>query len=122
MPGLEEWLDNPGYRRLIAALEKFLAKEKEFSSSGFSQKLPPELKEIFDEFYLTPLPEKLTDPSEQEKEVNRVLNELRRLYLKGQLEKLTQELEAREKAGEKESLPRIEEKISQTLKELKRAE
>jgi len=120
-PGLEEWLDNPGYRRLIAALEKFLAKEKNFSSSGFSQKLAPELKEIFDEFYLAPLPEKLTEPEEQEKEIKRVLGELRQLYLKRQLEKLTQELEAKEKAGEKEVLLGIEERINQTLKELKRA-
>jgi len=89
------------------------------ASFDFSQKLAPELKEIFDEFYLVPLPEKLADPAEQEKEINRVLDELRQLYLKGQLEKLTQELEVREKAGEKESLPGLEEKISQTLKALK---
>ncbi|MBP8591057.1 DNA primase [Candidatus Shapirobacteria bacterium] len=120
-PGLEEWLDNPGYRRFVAALEKFLAKEKKFSSFDFSQKLAPELKEIFDEFYLVPLPEKLDQPEEQEKEIRRVLNELRQLYLKKQLGKLTEELEAREKAGEKEALPNLEEKINQVLKELKRA-
>ncbi len=118
-PGLEEWLDNPGYRRLIKALNQFMGKEKKFSSSGFSQKLAPELKEIFDEFYLTPLPEKLTDPSEQEKEINRVLDELKKLYLRKRLEKLTQELEIKEKAGEEKTLTALEEKISQTLKELK---
>jgi DNA primase len=118
-PGLEEWLDNPGYRRLIKALNQFMGKEKKFSSSGFSQKLAPELKEIFDEFYLTPLPEKLTDPSEQEKEINRVLDELKKLYLRKRLEKLTQELEIKEKAGEEKTLTVLEEKISQTLKELK---
>lgn len=121
-PGLEEWLDNPGYRRLIKALSQFMGKEKNFSSSGFSRKLAPELKEIFNEFYLTPLPEKLTDPSEQEKEINRVLDELKKLYLRKRLEKLTQEIEVKEKAGEEKTLTALEEKISQTLKELKRME
>ncbi len=112
-------LSNPGLERIIEQLKEFLAENDEFDSETFVKELPEELKAIFNDFYLVPLPEKLADPNRQDKEIAQVKEELVALSLRAKINDLTRQVAQLEKEGQSEKVTELQEKIAQMIQKRK---
>ena len=96
LPKIElAWLEMMASQKIIEKLQGFETKEA-FKIQEFSKDLPPELQPLLDESYLLDL-SRVDDP---EKEWDRVCQEMRGMYVKGELKKLASEIAEAEKKGE----------------------
>lgn len=96
--GVRDLLRHVGYRRIILLLEDFLKKNK-FSSDSFSKILPPELIDLFNDFYLIDFGEHQEDESWVEQELQKALKELEILKIKEDLLKISEDIRNLEKKG-----------------------
>lgn len=87
------------YGKIIDILESFLKEKRKFISSDFSSILPAELTEIFNNFYLYDLGNKIDDDSWLDVEVDRTKTELKILKLKDLLLKISELIRTLEKEG-----------------------
>jgi len=115
---LAELVVLPAHKRLIRFLKKYFDKNKKFVSRQFAQSLPPELQEIFNEFYLDPLANKIADKGELEKEIEKIKEELKLAYYRQEITRLSKEVVLREKEGKDEEVAALQLKINKLLKQI----
>jgi DNA primase len=118
--GWRELIDSPGLERLVEKLEKYLADHDRFESQEFAKELPEELVEIFNNFFVYPLPQKLADSQFQDKEINRIKEELRLLGLGEKRRELSVQISRAEKEGQDEKIEKMFDKIDEIDRQMKR--
>lgn len=89
---------------------------------GLKDLLPPELQMVFGEVMLTDLGEVLDDEKQFEKEFNRTKSELKKLDLRGEIGRVSKEIEHLEKAGSEKELVKSEKGLRGLLESLKQME
>lgn len=89
------WLQTTAIAKIFERLVKMEAK-KEFKIQELSKELPPELQPIIDQTYLKDL-SRVEDPL---KEWEKAIQEIKAMYLKAELKKLSAEIAEAEKKGE----------------------
>ncbi|MDD3679779.1 MAG: DNA primase [Candidatus Shapirobacteria bacterium] len=118
---LKELISNPGLKRIADLLEEYLSTHDRFDSQEFVKKLPDELVVIFNNFFVYPLSEKVTDSQSQEKEINQIKQELKLIDLKERKSRLSTQISQAEKNGQEqevEKLSRQIDNIDQKIKQL----
>ncbi len=106
----------PAKRRIIGYLKKYFKKNKKFVSRRFSQFLPSELMDIFNSFYLSPLPGTLMDKKELMKEIVRVKRELKLAFWRQEIVRLSKEVVLQEEAGNDREVVNLQTKIDKLLR------
>ena len=85
-------------------LDSISFKSHPFDINEYVIDFPKELLEIVDRLYLTELDEKLKNPKDWQKEVEKVITELKRVLVRASLEKLSLEIKNAETFGKLEIL------------------
>jgi len=110
-------------QRLIEEVEKYLDKNKEFDTSGFSEKLPKELFDGFSKIILSDIEEEIArDAGKLEKEIKLVEREIKVLDIKEEITSLTEKINEYEKLSEKEKLQKVKEEFSLLTRKLNELE
>ena len=110
-------------QRLIAEVEKYLNKNKEFDTSGFSEKLPKELFDGYSKIVLSDIEEEIVRDSEKlEKEIKLVEREIKVLDIKEEITSLTEKINEYEKLKESEKLQKVKEEFSLLTRKLNELE
>lgn len=121
-PQIKKLIKTSFFVRILEFLDKALKKKKvRFKSEEFAKKLPSELLEIFDGFYLKDLGEKITEEGWRKRELKKTVFELEKLEAKEKLQKLSQEMAVWEKKKDFKEPKKLKEefkKISQRISEL----
>jgi len=110
----------PSHQRILDFLVKHLEKNSgKYDSQSFFASLPPELREVFNSFYLVDLGEKV-EADWFDKELKKGQKELAILLIKEELATLSQTIKEQEKAGqtESESCRQTQEKFRQLSQNL----
>ena len=92
------------YVLLVLYLDSISFKSHPFDINEYVIDFPKELLEIVDRLYLTELDEKLKNPKDWQKEVEKVITELKRVLVRASLEKLSLEIKNAETFGKLEIL------------------
>lgn len=119
----KEWrelIDNPGLARLVEKLGQYLADHDRFESQEFAKELPEELVEIFNNFFVYPLPGKLADPQFQDKEISRIKGELKLLGLGEKRRQLAAKISQAEKEGQNGQIEKLFDEIDKIDRQMKR--
>ena len=116
--GLSKFIILPAQKRLVHFLKKYFKKNKKFVSRRFAQSLPPELLEIFNGFYLNPLPNKLTDKGDLKKEIEKTEKELKLAFWRQEIACLSKEVVLREREGKDRDVANLQIKINKLLKQI----
>jgi DNA primase len=109
------------YVMLVLFLDSISFKGASFKISQFIKTLPQELVEVVDRLYLLELDEKLQDAKHWQKEVDMVVQELKKMLIKASLEKLSLQIKNAqefEKVSELELLNKRFRDLSVKLKNL----
>ncbi|MFZ5365862.1 MAG: DNA primase [Patescibacteria group bacterium] len=121
-PQIRKLVKTPFFVRILEFLSTVLKKKKaRFKSEEFAEKLPSELLEIFNGFYLKDLGEKVMEESWTKKELEKAVFELEKLEAKEKLKMLSYEMAVCEKKNDLKKLQKLKEefkKISQKISEL----
>jgi len=117
--GWRELIDNPGLERLVEKLGQYLADHDRFESQEFAKELPEELVEIFNNFFVYPLPQRLADPQFQDKEIGRIKEELRLLGLGEKRKRLSAQISRAEKKGQDEKIEKLFDEIDKIDRQMK---
>lgn len=99
------------YQKIYVHLQAFFAQQEVFESKAFALTLPSELLSRYDMAVLLPLPE-FSDEKYLVAEVENVSRKLGRMYISGQMKKITDEIQQREQAGEDESVANLQRRYS----------
>jgi len=115
---LSEFIILPAQKRLVRFLKKYFKENKKFVSHRFAQSLPPELLEIFNGFYLNPLPNKLIDKGDLKKEIEKIERELKLVFWRQEIARLSKEVVLKEKEGKDKDVAKLQIKINKLLKQI----
>jgi len=115
---LSKFIILPAQKRLVRFLKKYFKKNKKFVSRRFAQSLPPELLEIFNGFYLSPLPNKLANKGDLEKEIEKTEKELKLAFWRQEIARLSKEVVLKEKEGKDKDVANLQTKINKLLKQI----
>jgi len=115
---LSKFITLPAQKQLIRFLKKYFKENKKFVSRRFVQSLPSELLEIFNGFYLNPLPDKLTDKGILEGEVEKIKKELKLAFWRQEIARLSKEVVLKEKEGKDKDVVKLQIKINKLLKKI----
>jgi DNA primase len=117
-PRTSKMIKTPGYQRILKRLKDFFKKRKRFKSERFAEMLPAELLGIFNSLYLIDFGERLEDEEWWEKELKKILLEIEKEVLKGQLKESSEKLGELEKEGKTRELKRAEKEFQEILSRL----
>lgn len=115
-------VQTPLPKRLLEEYISFFQKEKTFSSSKFTEKLPKELLEGYADMALKDLEGITEDPALLEKEMSLVLKELAVISIRHKLEKLGVKIRELEEKKEFNKLVKFQEKFRELAGKLSRYE
>lgn len=115
---MKKLVETPALKRMLAYFEKFFEKKKKFASEKFAQTLPPELLEIFNNFYLFDFEGKTTDERWFEQEKKRIILVLERIFIQEALKKLSLEIKEFEKKEDEKGLEKTKEKFTHLSRKL----
>lgn len=102
-PEIGDLLSLPINLKLVKILKDFLAEKKKFSSQMFFKALPPELREVFDRFYLVDFGEKIDDENWVEKEIQKTRVQLEIAKIKEELRSIWQKIREKNKEEAEEA-------------------
>jgi len=121
-PEIEKIIKTPALARILRILKDFLKdKDAKFESTLFAQKIPGELLEIFNGFYLRDLGKKILSEEWVKAEFSRTVSELRKTEIKERLKELSRQMAICERENQTEKLKQLEEefkKISQEVRDI----
>jgi len=121
-PEIEKIIKTPALARILRILKDFLKdKDAKFESALFAQKIPGELLEIFNGFYLRDLGKKILSEEWVKAEFSRTVSELRKTEIKERLKELSRQMAICERENQTEKLKQLEEefkKISQEVRDI----
>lgn len=100
--------EDTAQQKLLTHLVDFFSHQEIFDSAAFSASLPPELLPAFDKSLLFPIPP-LTDNESYLAEVNKVARQLREIYIREQIKKVSEEIVRKEKTGEATEIAALKE-------------
>lgn len=92
------------YVFLVIFLDSIAFKGGAFKIAEFSKQLPPDLIPITDRLYLTQIDDKLSSGEAWKKEVDTVVQELKKMLIKASLEKLSLQIKNAQEFGKDDSL------------------
>lgn len=103
----------PALVRMIALLDQLLTanKAKKFNSQKLTKILPPELLEIFNNFYLIDFGEKIFDKKWLQQEKEKILHELKKVDLQEKLKDLSLQIAHFEERGKEQEVEELKEKF-----------
>lgn len=110
-------LSVPSHQRIFERLTLHFDKSKSFNGKLFAKTLPQELLSSFDTCFLFPLPKFSTSDRYQE-EVEKIVNELRTLYLKSKIRLISERIKSHEKEGRREELETLKKEFSRLVSSL----
>lgn len=99
------------YVLLVLFLDSISFKGRSFKIAEFSKSLPPELIERVDNLYLIQLDERMGEGKIWQKEMDSVINELKKMLIKSSLEKLSLEIKTAQEFEKIESLDTLNRKF-----------
>lgn len=102
------------YRKIIDHLSDFFKNNNKFESRTFLNLLPKELASSFDAAYLFPIPS-FDDDEKYEKEVEKVVRELRALFLKNKIKEISNNLKKGEKDEDLKKAGDLEKELASTI-------
>ncbi len=106
------------YQKLLHHLLDFCQEEREFEQKKFSSFLPTELLPTYDKTLLLPLPD-FVDSDKRLKEIKKVAEDLRDLYLREKMQQLALEIKKGELEGQEEDrLEKLKEEYSRLTTKL----
>ena len=108
-----ETLTFPKFQKLL----NLLSAQKKFRANNFSQILPPELSQVFQDLYLQ-LDQIKLDSRQHHHEVKKTINQLSEINLKSQLKQLSGKIAQLENQGSPESLRQVENDYNLALQKL----
>lgn len=106
------------YQKILDLLVVYFSKHGEFNGKQFGESLPKELLTVYDKSLLFPLP---SFPSSERhlEEVEKVATQLKELYLREKLRKLTEEISSKENSGDEDEVAILKEEYSRLLVQLR---
>jgi len=121
-PEIEKIIKTPSLARILRILKDFLKdKGAKFESALFAQKIPGELLEIFNGFYLRDLGKKVLSEEWAKAEFSRTVSEIRKAEIKERLKELSRQMAICERENQTGKLKQLEEefkKISQEARDI----
>lgn len=115
-------IQTPLTKRLVDEYKKYFEKEKKFSASLFTQKLPKELLEGYADMALKDLEGLVDDPIALEREMEAVLKQLEVIDIRHKLEKLGVTIRELEEKKDFAKLTKFQEKFRELAQKLSKYE
>lgn len=107
------------YVLLVLFLDKVYFKGQSFKIADFVKDLPAELVPIVDRLYLVDIDEKLMQARAWQKEIEMVINELKKMLVKASLEKLSLQIKSAQEFGRMEVVAGLNRKFRDLAAKLK---
>lgn len=117
-PDIQKLITTPVNQKILKVLGEFLQGNQEFMASKFASYLPAELVEIYNNFYLLEIDEKLLDETVYPKEKERILKEIEKIQVKAKLKELTILIAGLEKEDQEEELEKAKKDFNDLSKKL----
>jgi len=115
----EKWLTEGAVKKVIKRLKEWMKKGRKWQVNRFVKSLEAELVGVVDEAYLTELGKSLEDDDRLEAELEKTMEELRKIGLKTEMRRLSEMIRKAEKGKDKKKLMRLQKKFVEVSKELK---
>jgi len=115
----EKWLAEGAVKKVIKRLKEWLKKGRKWQVNRFVKSLEAELVGVVDEAYLTELGKSLEDDDRLEAELEKTMEELRKMGLKTEMRRLSEMIREVEKGKDKKKLMRLQKKFVEVSRELK---
>ncbi|RJQ27527.1 DNA primase [Candidatus Parcubacteria bacterium] len=110
-------LPNPGQNRLLNMLKEYIESENTFAPNEFVKTLPTELIDIFDKYYLFPLP--ILDEEKYGLEIEKATKELKHISLKTKLKEISGKIKEKENLGQEEEVEALRKEFDNLTQNLK---
>ncbi len=94
------------YRKILTHMAEYFQQHNEFDAKVFSERLPTELHQVYNTSILFPLPD-LKDAKSYQAEIEKTTKELRDVYLRERIKKVSEELKKAEKDNNEEETLRL---------------
>ena len=107
------------HQKLFSHLATYFKEHETFDGKGFGSGLPSELGDSYSICLLLPLPP-FGDAKEQEDEIIKTARQLRMMYLKERLKKLSSDIKKREAEGNEQEVGKLQIEYSALVSELKK--
>jgi len=111
-----EWLVEGAGKKVIKRLKSWIKAKKKWEVNEFVKSLPAELAGVVDAAYLTELNKKLQDGEKLETELERTMEELRKINLREEMKRLSEEIRQAEAKEDKRGLARLQRKFVEVSK------
>ena len=115
----EKWLTEGAVKKVISKLKEWMKRQRKWQVNRFVKSLEAELVGVVDEAYLTELGKGLEDDERLEAELEKTMEELRKIGLKTEMRRLSEMIREVEKGKDKKKLMRLQKKFVEASKELK---
>jgi len=115
----EKWLTEGAVKKVIKRLKVWMKSQKKWQVNRFVKSLGSELVGVVDEAYLTELGKRLEDDDKLEIELEKTMEELRKIDLKMKMRRLSEMIKETEKGKDKKKLMRLQKKFVEVSRELK---
>lgn len=94
------------YQKILSHMAEYFQKQNEFDAKVFSEGLPTELHQVYNTSILFPLPD-FKDEKSFEREVEKTTSELREVYLRQRIKKVSSELKIAEEKQDDDEVARL---------------
>ena len=106
-------------KKVLVKLQSWMKTRKKFNVNKFVESLPEELVQAVDQAYLTDLGNMSKNPEKLEAELREVIEDLKRIGLKGKMLALTEEIRQAEKEKNKTKLKKLQARFVEVTEKLK---
>ena len=110
----------PAFGKITDAFLSFFKTDENFNAKKFSKLLATELTKAFDLCFLYPLP-KFSDTGKPEDEIKNAAGELRTLFIKDKIKRLSEDLKNKEKEEKAIEIGDLQKELSSLISLLSRA-
>jgi len=115
----EKWLSEGAVKKVMKRLKEWTKKKRKWEVNRFVKSLPAELAGAVDAAYLTELGKKLQDSERLETELEKTMQELRKIVFKEEMGRLSEAIKEAEAKKDKKKLGRLQKKFVEVSREIR---